>query len=307
MVRTTLRLLAVVLLAVVALVGCQTIRNSGDQVLLPRPAEALRIATYNVHYIVLSQETGPWSLADWDRRKGPMDEAFKAIGADVIGFQEMESFAGGSEGDVNLKLDWLLANNPAYAAAAVGDPAEFPSTQPILYLTDRLRLLDQGWFFFSPTPDVIYSRTFNGSYPAFTSWAQFADRQTGQVFRVVNIHTDYASRSNRLQSVALVAERIGPWITADETVFLIGDINARLGDAAITTLTDTGLQFAPVRGATYHFNRGINLFGAIDHIASTPDAALVAPPVVLREKFSGEWPADHYPVIADYRLEGRGL
>lgn len=302
MMRIVFQAIAILSLGLVVLVGCQSLRNSGTQILPPASPDALRIATYNVHYIVLSQDTGPWSRGDWDRRKGPMDLAFKAINADVIGFQEMESFAGGSAGQVNLKLDWLLANNPDYAAAAVGDPAEFPSTQPILYRSDRLTLLDQGWFFFSDTPEVIYSRTFNGSYPAFTSWAEFQDRDTGRRFRVVNVHTDYASRSNRMQSVALVAEKIMPWLARDETLFLIGDINARLGDTEVRTLEDTGLQFAPVSGATYHFNRGINLFGAIDHIASSGDAALIGSPVVLREKFDGEWPTDHYPVIADYRL-----
>lgn len=297
-----IKYLALIVLGLIALVGCQTIRNSGTAVLPDADTEALRIATYNVHYIVLQQDTGAWSLGDWERRKIPLDQAFKAMDADVIGFQEMESFARGSEGQVNLKLDWLLEQNPDYAAAAVGDPAAFPSTQPIFYRTDRLALVDQGWFFFSDTPDVIYSRTFNGSFPAFTSWAQFRDKDSGALFRIVNVHTDYASRSNRLQSVELVADRITPWIEGSETVFLVGDINARLGDRTIDILVDTGLSFAPVKGATYHFNRGINLFGAIDHIASAGDATLVGDPVVLRQKFSGEWPTDHYPVIADYRL-----
>lgn len=299
---TSLKVLAVAFAVLGTLVGCQSIRNSGNALLPEARPDALRIATYNVHYIILAQDSGPWSRGDWDRRKGPMDLAFKEISADVIGFQEMESFARGSEGHVNLKLDWLLENNPNYAAAAVGDPATFPSTQPILYRSDKLALVDQGWFFFSDTPDVIYSRTFNGSYPAFTSWAQFRDTDTGKTFRVVNVHTDYGSRTNRLRSVSLVAERIKPWIARNETVFLIGDINARLGDRAIDILTDTGLQFAPIRGATYHFNRGINLFGAIDHVASIGDTRLVGDPVVLRKKFDGEWPADHYPVITDFQL-----
>ncbi|MEP0641494.1 MAG: endonuclease, partial [Roseobacter sp.] len=128
----------------------------------PTPG-ALRIATYNVHYIIVFKETGPWSVGDWERRKTPLDLAFKEINGDVIAFQEMESFGGRSGSDVNLTLDWLLENNSEYGAAAVGDPKEFPSTQPILYRRDRLELQDQGWFFFSETPDVIYARTFNGS------------------------------------------------------------------------------------------------------------------------------------------------
>jgi len=306
MIITSLKILGVILLALGTLVGCQTIRHSGNPKLPSPTPETMRIATYNVHYIILGRETGAWSIGDWERRKTPLDMAFKAKNADVIGFQEMESFGRGSGGRINLTLDWLLSNNPDYAAAAVGDPAVFPSTQPIFYRTDRLALLDQGWFFFSQTPDVIYSRTFNGSYPAFTSWAQFEDIDSGEVFRVINLHTDYASKSNRVQSIELVAERISPWMAADETLFVIGDFNARIGDPVVDILADEGLAFAPVRGATVHFNRGINLFGAIDHIATFGDTRLARDPIVLRQKFDGEWPTDHYPVIADYHLGSGG-
>ena len=67
-------------------------------------------------------------------------------------------------------------------------------------------------------------------------------------------------------------------------------------------LQEAGLRFAPVSGATYHFNRGLNLFAAIDHIAVSGDAEISGPPVVIRQRYAGEWPTDHYPVIADYRL-----
>ena len=291
------------LLAVIALTACvQIIRNSGSASLAPAPAKALRVATYNVHYIIMSQDTGPWSVGDWQRRKGPLDLAFKAVGADVIAFQEMESFAGRSESAENLTLDWLLANNPAYDAAAVGDPAKIPSTQPILYRRDRVSVVDQGWFFFSTTPDVIYSRTFNGSFPAFASWAAFSEVESGERFRVVNIHTDFRSSSNRTQSIELVAKWVRPWIEAGETVLVVGDFNVRHGSSTLKILENVGLRFPKVDGATYHFNRGLNLFGAIDHIGLSGAAEPVGEPVVLRQKFDGEWPTDHYPVVLDVTI-----
>ena len=297
-----LKIMLLVLIALLAAVGCQTWRNSGQVTAPDQHSDALRIGTYNVHYIILSQETGAWSVGDWERRKGPLDLAFKAVDADVIGFQEMESFARGSGGRTNLTLDWLLDQNPDYAAAAVGDPATFPSTQPIFYRKAKITLQDQGWFFFSDTPDQIYSRTFNGSFPAFASWAVFTDTGNGAAFRVINVHTDYASRSNRLQSADLIAARMAPWIAAGETVFLIGDLNARLGDTVVDILADAGLTFSPVSGSTYHLNRGLNLFGAIDHIAYRGAASPVGDPFVLRQKFAGEWPTDHYPVAADFQI-----
>ncbi len=292
--------LAGIVTAIGIAIGCTT---AAPVSIAPPASDALRVGTYNVHYIILRKQTGAWSVGDWDRRKGPLDQAFKALDADLIGFQEMESFGGGSGTDTNLTLDWLLAQNNGYAAAAVGNPSEFPSTQPILYRTDRLAMVDQGWFFFSDTPDVIYSRTFNGSFPAFASTAQFRDLATDTLFRVVNVHFEYKSRSNRQLSAALVAQRIKPWIDAGDNVILIGDINARHGATTQTILADAGLTFLPVQGATYHLNRGLNLFGAIDHIALSAGGRPIGAPQVIRQRFDGEWPTDHYPVIADVTFD----
>ncbi len=265
------------------------------------PEGTFRVASMNAHYIILSQETGAWSVGDWERRKGPMDAAFKAMDADIVAFQEMESFGRGMDKNINLARDWLLEQNPGYAAGANGDANVFPSTQPIFYRTDRMSLLDQGWFFFSDTPDVIYSRTFNGGWSAFASWAQFD--LGGQVLRVVNVHNDYASRSNRRLSSELIAERIAPWITAGERVMVVGDFNAMTGGAPLTIVEAAGITFVPVKGATYHLNRGLNLFGAIDHLGVSEGVRLVGETQVLRQKFDGEWPTDHYPVVGDFVFE----
>ncbi len=297
-----LKVLAGLVLAAMLVACTQIYRNSGTEALPLAADEDLRVGTYNVHYIIVGKRTGAWSRADWERRKAPLNEAFQFIDADLVAFQEMESFAGRGASQENLTLDFLLANNAGYAAAAAGDPKEFPSTQPILYRKERLKMVDQGWFFFSETPDVIYSRTFNGSYPAFASWVEFVERATGKRFRVVNLHTDFSSSSNRAKSIDLVAERITPWIEAGQTVLVMGDFNARLGNPILKTLEDVGVTFAPVEGATYHFNRGLNLFGAIDHIGWTRGVTAASEPVVIRRKFGGEWPTDHYPYIIDLKL-----
>ncbi len=291
-------------ISLLTLVACalHVTNSEGDVALAPPEGEALRIATYNVHYIVLSEEIGAWSVGDWERRKGPLDSAFKALQADVVAFQEMESFQRGSDGSVNLARDYLAERNPSYGVAATGHWREFPTTQPLFYLKDRLQIIDQGWFFFSETPDVIYSRTFNGSYPAFATWVQFEDSETGAQFRVANVHFEYSSGSNRLLSATLVRDRIKPWIDAGEAVFLVGDLNALHGARTMDILEESGVVFDRTPGATYHLNRGVHLLGAIDHLSRTSDVDLSKGPVVVQERFDGEWPSDHHPAYADYLL-----
>jgi endonuclease/exonuclease/phosphatase family metal-dependent hydrolase len=297
-----LRGLGILLVALLGTAVVQHLRNSGPGQAFAAGQGTLRLATLNVHYIMAREATGPWSVGDWENRKGALDAAFKAIDADVVAFQEMETFVGGDNDEVNLARTHLLTQNPGYAAAAVGDWRKFPSTQPIFYRKDRFRVADQGWFFFSETPEVIYSRTFNGSWPAFATWAEFTSLGSGEAFTVVNLHFEYKSRSNRLKSAALVRDRMEPVVAAGSPVFLLGDTNAQAGARTMDILSETGMEFARVHGSTYHFNRGLNLFGAIDHIGWANTGRPVAGPVVLRQKFAGRWPSDHYPVFADFDI-----
>jgi endonuclease/exonuclease/phosphatase family metal-dependent hydrolase len=267
---------------------------------------ALRVVTLNTHYILLDgEDTDPWSVAGWHRRRDAMAQVLASLDADLIAFQEMESFRRGDDGSVNLARDYILAALTDFALAASGDWRRFPSTQPILYRRDRLDLLDQGWFFFSDTPHVIYSRTFDGSYPAFASWAWFRDRQTGEGLRVVNVHFDFRSGDNRLQSARLVAARIAPWLDAGQHVLLAGDLNAFAGRPTTRVLTNAGLILTPARGSTFHFNRGLNLFGAIDHVLHDCASRLTDRPVAVRRRLGEQWPSDHYPVLAQI-LPGGG-
>lgn len=302
MLRRTLWALAAVLLVAGLALSVQHLRLSATGPLPAAPAESLRVATWNVHYIVLRQPEGRWGLSGWAARKGPLSDVFGKLNADVVAFQEMESWARGSDGSVNLARDWLLQEHPAYATAASGDWRSFPSTQPVFYRSDRLEPLDQGWFFFSETPDVLYSRTFNGSFPAFASWVQFRDLRNGAVFRVLNVHLDAFSRENRLRSTELIARRLAPWIAREEAVVLLGDLNALHGSALHQRLNVAGLRFVDIPGATFHLDRGLHLFGAIDHIGLSAPMRPAGDAVVLRERTGGEWPSDHYPVVLDLRI-----
>lgn len=291
-----------VALTLLALAACvQQLRLSDNSALPARAPDALRLVTLNVHYIDLRAPAGPWSRKGWEARKGPLDAQIKALGADIIAFQEMESFAGGEGGGSNLTLDHLLAQNPEFAAAAMGDWRDFPSTQPIFYRKDRLRQTGQGWFFFSDTPEVIYSRTFNGSWPAFASWAEF-ETPEGRRLRVVNVHFEYRSRSNRRLSAQLVRDRLAPLIGAGEAVVLAGDLNVLHGAPVMQTLEAAGLNFPRVPGATYHLNRGLHLFGAIDHFGLSDAVSPVAGPFVMQQKAAEVWPSDHHPVVLDVTI-----
>lgn len=265
------------------------------------PQGSFRVASFNIHYVA------PWQTAlAWDRRKDAVVQALAGIEADVIAFQEMETFAGGSFNDENRQLDWVLAHFPQYAAGAVGDPRTFPSTQPILYKRSRFTQLEQGYFFFSDTPEVMYSATFNGSYPAFCSWSKLHITGSDASVYVFNVHYDYKSFKNRRLSNALVLERVRPVLQRDH-VIVIGDINAFSFAPTARALKRLPLTLAPPNGSTYHFNRGINLLPAIDHIFYSGGLRQHGNTVVERGSYDDVWPADHYPLWIQLGLKRSGI
>jgi endonuclease/exonuclease/phosphatase family metal-dependent hydrolase len=250
----------------------------------------LTLASFNIHYLSLRDDVLPW-----DERSAAVKAVLEGVGADLLAFQEMETFGGGHQSSPNIQLDYLLRELPRYKAAAVGDPELYPSTQPILYDPSVLQPVEQGYFFFSPTPDEIYSRPWHGRFPAFCSWVRFEELQHGHRFVVYNVHFDASSPRDRLKSAELTMERIDATAAGDPVV-VAGDFNAPLLFPTMRRFLRNGYRHSGIRGSTFHFNRGLHLIPAIDHILVRGQIRS-APGRIMRDRPGGRFPSDHYPVL----------
>ncbi len=255
----------------------------------------LSIVSLNIHYLVPDNDK-----TDWMNRKNAVTAALKDLNADIVLFQEMETFDGGHAPSRNLQLDWAMSTVDGYVAAAIGNPSEYPITQPILYRQDRFDLLDQGFFFFSETPDLIYSEPWSGSWPAFVTWILLQDQATGHQFYVYNTHLDAFIRKNRSRGTELIRDRIIDRKVGNAEVILAGDFNAMKGAAVLRVLPEAGMSRAPIDGSTFHFGTGKNLYGAIDHIYYSQGFQLLESGAVQRQ-WAGTWPSDHYPIYGLFR------
>ncbi len=261
-------------------------------------SDSTRIVSFNIHYLAPGQ-----GRLDWDTRKQAVVKAIEALDADIIAFQEMETFAGGSFNRQNKQLDWVLSHFPQYTAGAYGDAKVYPNTQPILFRHELFEQLEQGFFFFSETPDVIYSRTFNGSWPAFCSWSRLVHRRSREELYVFNVHFEYKSMSNRGKSADLVVQRVSPFVVEGKAVVLVGDTNAFRFFPTTRTLKSIPLSLAPPSGPTFHLNRGLGLFPAIDHVFYSTNLTQIGKTHRLRDRYDGVWPADHYPIAVDIKYQ----
>lgn len=257
---------------------------------LAQSNRALHIASFNIHYIVPNDKND-----DWEERKHAVTRVLMDMDADIVAFQEMETFDGGHYSKRNLQLEWINSTTTGYKNSATSDPAVFPSTQPIIYKANKYTVLDQGFFFFSDTPDKIYSKQWNGGYPYFCSWVLFRSKSTGKDFYLFNVHNDFKSRKNRLKTTKLITDRIEKIVQEDIPVIVVGDFNVPKRFKEIRLLESIGLSVVPPGGAT---NRilGMNILPAIDHILISKDFKLQSDIKVWRERYDGIYPADHYPI-----------
>lgn len=253
------------------------------------------LVSLNIHYLVPGADKTGWS-----ERKYAVSSALDELDPDIVAFQEMETFERGHFSSKNIQLDWVMSTSDGYSVGAYGLPEDFPITQPILYKTDRFDLLDQGFFFFSAEPDTPYSKPWRGGWPAFTTWVLLKEVDTNQEIYVFNVHLDAFSRVNRVRGAELIRNRVESRLQPNIPAVVVGDFNSLRGSKVINILTDDLMQPVGLRGSTYHFGRGLNLYGPIDHVLHT-SGILPVESVVVQKKWNAQWPSDHYPVYVSFR------
>ena len=257
---------------------------------LSQSSDVHHVASFNIHYIVPNDKDD-----DWQRRKHAVTNILIEMDADIVAFQEMETFDGGHYSKRNIQLDWVVSSTTGYEVAAIGAPDVFPHTQPIIYKEDKYTVIDQGFFFFSDTPDEIYSRQWNGSYPYFCSWVQLHINNAEGAFYVFNVHNDYKSRSNRLETSRLITDRLEEIVDEDLPIIILGDFNVPKWGKELDILSPIGLKIVPPDGST---NRilGLPILPAIDHILVSADFKLHDDIRVWRNRYDGVYPSDHFPI-----------
>ncbi len=151
----------------------------------------MRIASFNLHFV---RPHGP-EHDRWLVRRAAVIAAIRDLDAAIVALQEVETFTGKRFSEANIQLDWLREHLPDYRIAAVGDVRSYPSTQPVLYRPGKLAFIDQGFHFYSDTPDLIYSRTYHGSYPTSRPGC-------GSGSWVVNAYPSYSTRISTIRTAS---------------------------------------------------------------------------------------------------------
>lgn len=255
-------------------------------------APGLRVMTYNVRY---ASDTPPH---DWAARRPVAAALIRHARPDLIGTQELLARQG----------DDLVQDLPGYrwfGRDRRGNHAD--EHMGIVYRTDRLRLVDQGDFWLSDTPDRPGSAAWGADLPRMATWGVFETRdRRPRRFLFLNTHLAHRSQDEgaRERSARLIVERL-PALAQGLPVVVAGDFNADPSSPTYAVmagaLTDAWAA-APRRSGptgTFHDFTG-RPAKRIDYLFLRG----FRPGTVTTDTYSkdGQYPSDHFPVRTRLRF-----
>lgn len=238
----------------------------------------------------------------WPDRRPLVKEVLQQIQPDLMGTQEgvWEQLK-----DVHRDLpdhDWIGVGRDG------GSRGEFMA---IFYRRDRFDPLEYDHFWLSDTPEVIASSTWGNTNKRMVTWVRFKDRTTGREFYFWNTHFDHALQPAREKAAALVRQRIEA-LNTSLPVILVGDFNAPAGaNPAFNILVEDDFLHDTWDLAEQRINADYNTFNGfgqarrngqrIDWILLRGKAEVRKAEIVTFDK-NGQYPSDHFPVVARLTL-----
>ncbi|MFD2115553.1 endonuclease/exonuclease/phosphatase family protein [Paenibacillus yanchengensis] len=190
----------------------------------------------------------------------------------------------------------------------------------IFYQADKWKLVDQGTFWLSETPEVAGSLGWGAGWPRICSWITVESTvDTSKKLHIYNLHLDVFSGLARYEGMQYIWSIITKKRQQDHLPFILtGDFNdvaesatmewlhqATMQDGDNTITVQDGHQYFYQQslqpGNTFHgFEGGFN-GEPIDYIFASSDLTITSTEI-RRDSVKGLYPSDHYPVVCTIEL-----
>lgn len=253
-------------------------------------SQTVNVMTFNMRDVTLNDP----SPNDWISRLPRCVTVINNSNPGVIGLQEA---TGSQIGD-------LLSDLPNYSLAGSG-------THTVLfYDKTKYKVIENGAFWLSETPDISGSIGWDAIYERVCTWAIFEDLNTGKSFYGFNTHYSHVGANARLESSKLIAQRIADRTHPEFPFFFTGDFNAAEGSSPINYLqsdvnnpvkmNDSYRDIHPneVNSGTYHYYSGTKTENKIDYVFAETGTFTTTSADIIHYNENGNYPTDHYPVEA---------
>ena len=199
----------------------------------------------------------------WDDRKGYLCDMIQFEAFDIFGVQEARY----------PQIADMLERMPEYAYIGVGrdDGEQKGEHCAIFYQKKKFKVLDQGNFWLSETPDVP-SYGWGAKYRRICTWGLFQNKKTKELFYLINTHVNWGKSS--VMSANMLVEFVKTKCTKTDNVILMADFNATQDSDLYKIITSNGFEdtyesskyrFAPT-GTGQGFRPNYFTERRIDHI-----------------------------------------
>lgn len=261
--------------------------------LLSQPLQTVKVMSFNIRLNVQSDSSNAWP-----NRTALVESQIRFHDADLLGIQEA----------LPDQMEDLIAMLPDYQAHGVArDTGRWGEYSAIFFRKARFTLLEGNTFWLSETPDIP-SKGWDAALNRIVTWAKFRDKFSGETFYYFNTHFDHRGKNARLESARLIRAQIARLNPGKLPVILSGDFNFTPEQAPYNALTasgglrDAGLEsMLAVHGPTSTWS-GFTFPGVpgrrIDFIFVQHQLKVMRYGT-LTDSWSGRYPSDHLPVLAE--------
>lgn len=255
-------------------------------------AQSFSIATFNVRYDNALDTGNLWI------NRAP-------VVANLIRFHDFDVF--GTQEGLKNQLDDISLALPQYSRYGIGrnDGKESGEFSAIYYKKDKFRLLKNGDFWLSQTPDMPSLGWDATCCNRICSWVYLQDIQSRKKFYVFNVHFDHQGKIARIESGKLMLQKIKE-IAGNEPILLTGDLNGDHNSEWYKTLANSDILKDTYREVQYpyannssfsSFGRNLDGMAVIDHIFMSKQFS-AKKWGILTDSYHGKFPSDHFPVVA---------
>lgn len=249
----------------------------------------MNVATYNLRYN--NPKDGENA---WPNRK----EQVKAL----IRYHEFDIF-GTQEGLIGQLNDVAEPEEYAFVGAGRDDGKHAGEHSAIFYRKDRFKLLDNGDFWLSETPDKPGKGWDAVCCNRICSWGKFRDLKNKKDFYFFSVHFDHQGVQARIESGKLMVKKITE-IAGAAPVFCVGDLNSTPETEQIQTMKSllndsyeiTEMKPYGPEGTFNSFDFNAPMKNRIDYIFVS-DQIKVLKYAVLTDSYDQKFPSDHQPVV----------
>lgn len=260
-------------------------------------SQDFNVATYNLRY---QNTTDTGNL--WPTRVPAVIALIRFHQFDVFGTQE----------GLRSQLTDIQKGLPEYDFYGVGrdDGKDQGEHSAIFFRKERFKLLKNGDFWLSETPDQPSKGWDAVCCNRICSWVYLNDKKTGKNFYVFNAHFDHQGNVARVESSKLILQRIAA-IAGNEPVIFSGDLNGDQNSEWYRNIDNSELLDDSFKQVNFPYanNGSFNAFGKnlasnaiIDHIFLSHHF-IVARWGILSDSYHGKFPSDHFPVLAQVSIK----